>query len=226
MLEKELASPATFKIVCFHEPIYCSGGHSPRKDVRAVWESLFIKYGVNVVFQSRNHYYQRSNPINGIIYVISGGGGAPLYNPGYASFVNKSRKAYHYCVLDVNLSRKEMVFYAKDTDGNVFDSVVFHGSSLKVRISKPDNGLYIFNRKIAGMSSPVIIGKIDVVANVTGDASAIEFYVDGVSKYNDTAQPYTWTWDEFAIGKHEIMVRAYGNDNTASDEMSVFIFNL
>ncbi|MCD6573690.1 MAG: metallophosphoesterase, partial [Thermoplasmata archaeon] len=124
-LERELAKPATFKIVCFHEPIYCSGGHSPRKDIRKVWEPLFIKYDVDIVFQSHNHYYQRTNPIDGIIYVVSGGGGAPLYDPGFAPYINKSVKAYHYCILDVNLSNMEMNFYAKDVDGNIIDNLVF-----------------------------------------------------------------------------------------------------
>ena len=94
-LKNDLSSTSKpFKIVCMHEPLYCKGGHKPRVDIRKVWEPLFIEYNVNLVFQSHNHYYQRSNPINGITYIVTGGGGAPLYNPEDANFINISIKKY------------------------------------------------------------------------------------------------------------------------------------
>ena len=118
-----------FRIVCFHEPIYCSGGHQPRTDVRAVWEPLFIKYNVDLVFQSHCHYYQRSDPINEVTYIVTGGAGAPLYTPKDAWFVNNSKEAYHYCVLDVSLATMEIKFSAKSVDGVIFDEFVVYPST-------------------------------------------------------------------------------------------------
>jgi parallel beta-helix repeat protein len=126
-LEEDLASTdRPIKIVCFHEPIYCSGGHSPRVDVREVWEPLFIAYDVDVVFQSHCHYYQRTDPIDGITYVVSGGGGAPLYDPEDAWFVNNSKKAYHYCMLDVSLNPLEITCSARYVNNTIFDEFVVY----------------------------------------------------------------------------------------------------
>jgi len=124
-LEDDLSSTdLPFKFVCFHEPIYCSGGHSPRTDVRAVWEPIFNNYNVTLVFQSHCHYYQRTNNINGTIYIVSGGAGAPLYTPNDAWFVNNSQKTYHYCVLDVSLATMEITFSARYVNGTTFDEFI------------------------------------------------------------------------------------------------------
>jgi predicted phosphodiesterase len=124
-LEEDLQTTnKPFKIICFHEPIYCSGGHSPRTDVRAAWEPLFNKYNVNLVFQSHCHYYQRTNDINGTTYIVSGGAGAPLYTPKDAWFVNNSQKTYHYCVLDVSLATMEITFSARYVNGTTFDEFI------------------------------------------------------------------------------------------------------
>jgi parallel beta-helix repeat protein len=114
-----------FKIVFFHEPIYCSGGHRPRTDVRAVWEPLFNHYNVDLVFQGHCHYYQRTIPINGTIYIVSGGAGAPLYSPNDDWFVNTSKKTFHYCILDVSLDSMKIICSVKDIDRNIFDEISF-----------------------------------------------------------------------------------------------------
>lgn len=229
-LENDLSSNnAPFKIVCFHEPIYCSGGHSPRKDIRKVWEPLFEKYNVSIVFQSHNHYYQRINPINGITYIISGGAGAPLYNPKSAYFINISKKAYHYCVLNVSLKDMEIIFSAKYINGSTFDRFVIHASP-NIKIIKPRNGLYITNHKIISLSNTIIVGRIDIEAEASDSIHGInrvEFYVDGKYKGNDTIAPYSWLWNEKAIGRREIKATAYNNvGKTNSDKINVVIFNL
>ncbi len=228
-LENDLANcKKTFKIVCFHEPIYCSGGHSSRKDIREAWEPLFMKYNVSIVFQSHNHYYQRTKPINGIIYVVTGGGGAPLYEAEDSWFIEKSKKAFHYCLLNVSLEKRKIRIETKYVNGTTFDEFVLQIYP-KVEILKPSNGIYVLNRKIADFSFPLIIGKIDVEAYAEDDEgiSKVEFYVDNKLKEEDETAPYEWQWNEFAIGWHEIMVRAYDNEgNTATDKIDVMIFNL
>jgi hypothetical protein len=135
-LENDLSSTSQpFKIVCFHEPIYCAGGHSPRVDVREAWEPLFIDYGVQLVVQGHNHYYQRTNPINGITYIVTGGAGGPLYPPGTAPYVNNSWMVYHYCVLDVSLETMEIIFSAKFIHGGTFDEFVINIPDLSFEIT-------------------------------------------------------------------------------------------
>jgi hypothetical protein len=43
--------------------------------VREVVEPIFLKYGVNAVFNGHEHFYERIKPQKGIYYFISGAGG-------------------------------------------------------------------------------------------------------------------------------------------------------
>src|SRR5438105_997148 len=75
-LEKELkASGSDWKIPYFHHPLYSSGMHGSQVDLRKVLEPLFVKYGVDVVFNGHEHFYQRTKPQQGITYFVSGAGG-------------------------------------------------------------------------------------------------------------------------------------------------------
>jgi hypothetical protein len=76
-LEQELsAARERWKIGFFHHPLYSSGGrHGADMHVRQVFEPLFIRYGVNVVFSGHEHLYERLRPQNGVHYFISGGAG-------------------------------------------------------------------------------------------------------------------------------------------------------
>lgn len=97
-----------------------------------------------------------------------------------------------------------------------------------IYIEKPRNALYIFDREIIPLDKVVIIGEITVIANAYDEngINKVEFYVNGVMKSTDYSEPYSWLWDEFAVGKHEIKVIAYdNNDKKAEDKINVIIFN-
>jgi predicted phosphodiesterase len=76
-LEKELqASGSDWKICFFHHPLYSSGmKHGPSEELRKVLEPLFIKYGVDLVLQGHEHFYERLQPQHDIHYFISGASG-------------------------------------------------------------------------------------------------------------------------------------------------------
>jgi 3',5'-cyclic AMP phosphodiesterase CpdA len=76
-LEKELAaSGSDWKICFFHHPLYSSGlKHGPSEELRKVLEPLFRKYGVDVVLQGHEHFYERMEPQHDIHYFISGAAG-------------------------------------------------------------------------------------------------------------------------------------------------------
>jgi Calcineurin-like phosphoesterase len=74
-LEKELAaSDSPWKIAFFHHPLYSSGErHGSELDLRAQLEPLFLKYGMSVVFQGHEHFYERLHPQKGVYYFTAGG---------------------------------------------------------------------------------------------------------------------------------------------------------
>ena len=65
-----------WKICYFHHPLYSDGGtHGSSVDVRALFEPLFVTYGVNIVFSGHDHIYERLTPQKGIYYFVEGAGG-------------------------------------------------------------------------------------------------------------------------------------------------------
>ncbi len=73
----EMAKDSTkWKIAFFHHPPYSSGGkHGSSSSLRETVEPFFMKYGVDVVFNGHEHFYERIKPQNGILYFITGAGG-------------------------------------------------------------------------------------------------------------------------------------------------------
>ena len=61
-------------IVAMHHPAYSVGVHGSTEQVQKRWVPLFEKYGVDLVLAGHDHDYQRTMPINGVTYVVSGGG--------------------------------------------------------------------------------------------------------------------------------------------------------
>ncbi len=82
-LENDLASTdRAWKFVFFHIPPYSSGPHGSDARVIEALTPLFEWYGVDLVFNGHDHDYERS-VVNGVTYIVSGGGGAPLYPRKY-----------------------------------------------------------------------------------------------------------------------------------------------
>lgn len=73
------ASTARWKIAVFHHPPYTCGGHGGSESVEERWVPLFERYGVQLVLSGHDHNYQRFARRRGVVYVVHGGGGAPLY---------------------------------------------------------------------------------------------------------------------------------------------------
>ncbi|MGC1454475.1 MAG: metallophosphoesterase [Nitrospirota bacterium] len=99
-LETVLANSAQkHKFVFLHHPLYTDlgKGHHAHDSLdrypesRDRIESLFAKFKVDAVFAGHEHYYQR-RMVDGIVHIITGGGGAPVYdkeeNGGFYHFVH------------------------------------------------------------------------------------------------------------------------------------------
>ncbi len=82
------ASTATWKLANHHQPAYTTSNHGSREDLRELWSPVWESEGVDLVANGHNHVYERTVPIaddaeqalgEGVVYLISGGAGAPLY---------------------------------------------------------------------------------------------------------------------------------------------------
>lgn len=125
-LENDLAGAASnpgtdWIIAVLHRPPYSSGSHGSQLDVREAWCPLFERHGVDVVFSGHDHCYERSIPINGVVYIVTGGGGAPLHRAGSNWWTAFSDSTYEFCLVEVE--GDVLTVNAVKPDGEVFDGV-------------------------------------------------------------------------------------------------------
>ncbi len=120
--ESELKkSTSRFKFVVLHQPVLSCpcDDFTPESSMYRIFGGLIEKHGVTAVFQGHNHNYQRAER-NGVLYITTGGAGAPLYPIGELGPETKFAKVVnHYC--RIWLSGKTMTLEAVDLNGAVID---------------------------------------------------------------------------------------------------------
>ncbi|HXE73163.1 MAG TPA: metallophosphoesterase, partial [Candidatus Nitrosotenuis sp.] len=113
------AAGRPWKVVYFHHPPYSSGPHGSSQALRQAWTPLFARHGVQLVLSGHDHIYQRSRPIEGVTYVVTGGGGASLYSVGPAEWSVAAASRHHYLRLEAGPS--SLKGEAVDAAGQTFD---------------------------------------------------------------------------------------------------------
>ena len=91
-----------------HDGPYSRGIHLGNRYAARKYTPILVKYGVSMLFSGHDHLYQRG-VMDGLRYVVSGGGGAPLYRVGCGVPGKRScprpdgmefvASEYHYVVL-------------------------------------------------------------------------------------------------------------------------------
>jgi hypothetical protein len=162
-LENELEKSENYpwKVVAYHRPFVTAGSSVDIDYDRRIedWGYRFTKYGVDLVMTAHIHWYERTCPIDsdppsswpevgenappgkGVIYVVSGGWGAPLSTPTSPLWFDVYGPAwgYHFCLVDI-LENGTLNFQAIDRNGNVFDE--FSVNIVEVSVSPRErNGL-------------------------------------------------------------------------------------
>jgi 3',5'-cyclic AMP phosphodiesterase CpdA len=121
-LEADLAqaqAAGRFIIPFFHKAIFSIGPHAGEADVLAlkpILHPLFRRHGVRLAFEGHDHLYYRTVR-DGITYVVTGGGGAPLYDgqhPELGLPEDVFKKVNHFCIVDVYADRVEVAAYQSD----------------------------------------------------------------------------------------------------------------
>jgi hypothetical protein len=93
----------------------------------------------------------------------------------------------------------------------------------EIKITKPEKGIYILNKKLANFVFPIIFNEITIEAEASDDISGlnkVEFYIDGELRETDDEPPFAYHWNDSLKRFHTIEAIAYDNvGNTASDSI-------
>ncbi|EKD78213.1 MAG: Metallophosphoesterase/PKD protein [uncultured bacterium] len=122
-LEADLADTnKKWIIVFFHHPPYSSGDHGSTTDMQDTIVPLFEEHNVDLVLNGHDHNYERFDKINGVQYIVTGGGGNSLYEMGTeldesALFLSEN----HF--VGLTISNASIELEAIDEDGFMFDSL-------------------------------------------------------------------------------------------------------
>ncbi len=108
-----------WRFVYFHHPPYSSSSHGSNTTVRAQLCPVIEANGVQMVFSGHDHDYERSY-VNGVTYIVTGGGGAPLYSASTSSWTQFSASEYHAC--KVTITGNNSTLEAIKPDGTVIDT--------------------------------------------------------------------------------------------------------
>jgi 3',5'-cyclic AMP phosphodiesterase CpdA len=127
-LSSEEALSAAFQIAVFHQaPFTNSVQHETtgNENVREHWVPLFAQHGVDLVVSGHFHSYQRGE-LDGITYVIVGGGGSNLLGEvsDFWDFMDV-QLTWNYAVMDI--VDEELVWTAYDLDDGIIDSFSLEG---------------------------------------------------------------------------------------------------
>jgi len=124
-LQKDLKAHqgAKWRVVFFHHTVHTCVDMPDRRAESAErakrFEPIFVAGHVQLVINGHDHDYQH-HLANGITYLVTGGGGAPLYDvTPDTPFVLRAKKAHHHCELQVK--GDAMSIRVVEPDGNIIE---------------------------------------------------------------------------------------------------------
>lgn len=130
----EAAESGMMSILAVHQAPYSSGAHGSYLEMRDSVAQLAGPAGVELVLSGHDHDYERTKPIDGVTYVVTGSGGAPT-RPVRDKIPESAvvRVDSHYLLIDVEADR--MILRATNLTGDTFDTHIINpvGSSVSPR---------------------------------------------------------------------------------------------
>ena len=108
----------TWTVVIMHHSAYSAGRHGSDEAVQDNFVPLFEQHGIDLVLSGHDHDYQRSKPINGVTYVVTGAA-AKLRPAGRADFTEVSWSTFSF--VDLVAYDDRLVGQAIDHDGRAID---------------------------------------------------------------------------------------------------------
>jgi hypothetical protein len=181
----------------------------------SVMYDFLLTEGTNPTEGSQNYLHQAAVPLPNV------------YDPEHDGIYLSTSLGVHE-----HWDRTINIFSSERYSGSSGDGIDYraHGQEFVqpgVVITTPlEKHLYLFGKDIGAFPTTMVIGKIDVNAQVNGDAGAvqkIEFYKDNTLQFTDTEAPYIWTWNKVSFFSHTIKIIAYYDAvNTTSNQIKVW----
>lgn len=125
-LEADLAAnELPWTIVLLHRPPYSSTGGKSSEDVRHDLVPVFAGHQVDLVLSGHAHNYERSTAVDGVTYIVTGGGGADLRDLEPSDTTAVAVKAHHFVLIDA--SPGGLTVTAINDESQVIDQVELPG---------------------------------------------------------------------------------------------------
>ena len=119
-----LNADAGYIFVFFHPTFYSikKSRVEEAEQRRAFWGDIFERHGVTAVLSGHDHYYHHAEH-GGTHYIVTAGGGAPLYDTdAIQPETVKYKKIEHFMRIDVGLENSKMT--AIDINGETIEEIV------------------------------------------------------------------------------------------------------
>jgi hypothetical protein len=104
-----------------HHPPFSAGYQGSDLATRRAFVPAFARHGVDLVLSAHDHDYQRSHPIDGVTYIVSGGAARVRFT-GARAFTAVSYRVRHF--VEVAVFADRLVVRAIDQQQRVFDELV------------------------------------------------------------------------------------------------------
>jgi len=126
-LDRELArsdaeGDGVWRIAVMHHGPWSAGPHGPNtRLVEAHFPELLSLHKIDLLLAGHDHDYERGQAL--LKYIVSGGGGAPLYPPQPTATTRKAEAAHHFVA--VSAGSRELRIVATRADGSVIERCGF-----------------------------------------------------------------------------------------------------
>ena len=125
LTQAEHEQGVVWRVAVIHHGPWSSGPHGGNERlIAAKIPELLAAHHVDLLISGHDHIYERGDAAT-LKYVISGGGGAPLYPiaPTLSPTTRKAESAYHY--VEFTLTPSDLKLVAHRVDGSVLDRCGF-----------------------------------------------------------------------------------------------------
>ena len=227
-LQADLSSTTEpWKVAVLHRAPYSSGGeHGSALDVRAAFGPIFERYGVDLVVAGHEHDYERTLPIrestvptdHAVTYVVTGGGGAPLYPAGTSSWTAFSASRHEYVKLTADACT--LTLSAIGLDGTTFD-----GTSMSHCATASAPPTVALTSPVTGttMTAPGTFALTADAADSDGTVARVDFYAGSTLVGNAFTAPFTATWTNVPVGTYVLTAVATDNSGTTATSAPVTV---